>query len=108
MRGGGPPLGAATIALVALLVAGLTACSGSSRRAPDLAYGPVAEHTVPLGAFLGSGSKGTRARPGFAAFLGVGPRVGHTYLPGYTWEAVEGQDSILDPWTAWRRAKTDR
>jgi len=120
MRGGrsrlGPPGIASTggrltaIALIALLVATLAACTGrsSARQAPALAYGSMPAHRVPLGAFLGSGVDGTDRFPGFAAFLGTEPTVGHTYLPGGTWRAIEGQASILDPWTAWRRAKADR
>jgi glycosyl hydrolase family 26 len=30
--------------------------------------------------------------------------VGHTYLPGDTWEGIEGDSDVLDPWTAWHRA----
>lgn len=65
---------------------------------------------VPFGAFLGSGQDGVDQIAAFDSWLADGdsaaPRmtVGHTYLPGGSWSAVEGDPDVLGPWTAWHRA----
>lgn len=66
--------------------------------------------SVALGAFLGSGQDGVGRIAGFERWLGgAGPNaprvgVGHTYLPGDSWEGISGDPDVLGPWTAWHRA----
>jgi hypothetical protein len=70
---------------------------------------PPAE-TVPFGAFLGSGQQGVRRIAAFDSWLAgrsgtaAHVTVGHTYLPGDSWSAIEGDPSVLGPWSAWHRA----
>jgi hypothetical protein len=68
--------------------------------------GPVP--VVPLGAFLGSDAQGVDAIGGFASWLGVTVSVGRTYLPGTSWDDLAGAAWVLDPWTAWRSARSNR
>ncbi|WP_106982552.1 glycoside hydrolase family 26 protein [Streptomyces megasporus] len=66
-------------------------------------------HDTAMGAFLGSGSDGVRRIAEFGAWLGgARVRVGHTYMPGDTWERIEGNKDFLRPWAQWRRAEPDR
>ncbi|MFC1430969.1 glycoside hydrolase family 26 protein [Streptacidiphilus sp. N1-3] len=65
-------------------------------------------HAVPFGAFLGSDQSDTRMKQ-FSTWLGTAPlQVGHTYLPGYNWNDIEGSIDLLAPWAAWRLAAPDR
>ena len=66
--------------------------------------------TVPyFGAFTDSGAEGVRNLAGLSQWLGGTPvRVGHTYLPGGTWQDIEGDDDLLRPWADWRRADPGR
>ncbi|MBE1531764.1 glycoside hydrolase family 26 protein [Actinomadura algeriensis] len=66
------------------------------------------EKYVPLGAFLGSGAEGVARVPRFADWLGSAVTVGHTYLPGETWRAIEGPAEIIDPWARWTNADPRR
>ncbi|WP_254715981.1 glycoside hydrolase family 26 protein [Actinomadura sp. WMMB 499] len=66
------------------------------------------EKYVPLGAFLGSGEEGVRRIPHFADWLGSAVTVGHTYLPGDSWEAIEGPAGIIEPWARWTNADPRR
>ncbi|MFV2175993.1 glycoside hydrolase family 26 protein [Actinomadura sp. LOL_011] len=66
------------------------------------------EKYVPLGAFLGSGKDGVRRIPHFAEWLGTAVTVGHTYLPGDSWEAIEGPPGIIGPWARWTNADPRR
>ena len=76
---------------------------GGRDRAPGTAHGTA------MGAFLGAGSDGVRRMADLSKWLGGAPlRVGHTYLPGDTWERIEGNRDFLRPWTEWRRADPDR
>jgi hypothetical protein len=84
------------VALVLLMV-GSAAPPGGSRPA-----------AVPLGAFLGADERGVAAIPHFAAWLGVKVSVGRTYLPGESWDDLEGPDWALDPWAAWRAVDPQR
>nr|WSX78291.1 glycosyl hydrolase [Streptomyces sp. NBC_00899] len=96
-------------AVAALLMTGLTTNAlGSaypSARLPsthpvDLPY---------LGAFTDSGAPGVQAVAGLQKWLGGTPvRVGHTYLPGDDWDAIEGEQDLLQPWADWRRADPTR
>jgi hypothetical protein len=95
-------------AALAILLLVMSGCVTSHPQSGAVESGPLAEHAVPLGAFLGSDAEGVRAVDGFAAALRVNPTVGHAYLPGHHWDDIEGSDWVLDPWTAWRRAAGDR
>ncbi|MFD0905477.1 glycoside hydrolase family 26 protein [Actinomadura sediminis] len=66
------------------------------------------EKYVPLGAFLGSGPEGVARIPHFADWLGSAVTVGHTYLPGDSWAAIEGPEGIIEPWAAWANADPRR
>ncbi|MCI0386096.1 glycoside hydrolase family 26 protein [Streptomyces sp. CNQ085] len=69
----------------------------------------AAGSSVAAGAFLGSGSDGVRRIAELRKWLGGADlRVGHTYLPGDTWERIESDPYFLRPWAQWRRADPDR
>jgi hypothetical protein len=61
-----------------------------------------------LGAFLGADRVGVDAIGAFASWLGSDVSVGRTYLPGKSWDDLEGPDWALDPWSAWRAARPER
>lgn len=63
---------------------------------------------APLGAFLGSDASGAQLVEDFSAWLGREATVGHTYLPGASWQDVEGPDWVLEPWAAWQSAEPGR
>jgi hypothetical protein len=90
---------AVALALVVALLA-VTGCVRSDSAAAD--------RGVPLGAFLGSDAAGVDGFDDFAAWLGATPLVGRSYLPGASWDDLEGPDWVLDPWSAWRRADEAR
>ncbi|GAA2423984.1 glycoside hydrolase family 26 protein [Streptomyces macrosporus] len=101
-----------------------TACVGAVTAGALVAGGAVATHTwqddgakplpkvsprIALGAFLGAGSDGVRRTAELSRWLGgARVRVGHTYMPGDTWERIEGNRDFLRPWAEWRRAEPDR
>jgi hypothetical protein len=63
----------------------------------------------PLGAFTDSGEEGVRSLAALQTWLGgTQIRVGHTYLPGDSWDAIEGDGDLLRPWAEWKRAAPDR
>ncbi|MCP2335163.1 glycoside hydrolase family 26 protein [Actinomadura rupiterrae] len=66
------------------------------------------EHSVPLGAFLGSDSEGVQRIPAFQQWLGSPVDVGHTYLPGVSWSDIEGAPEVLWPWLTWKRANPEK
>lgn len=95
-------------------VLALVGCTGGpGPSAPPGADPPqpgVARDDLPrqaFGAFLGSDESGVDAIPAFEAFLGTRTRVGHTYLPGESWEGIEGPAPILDPWARWKAERPD-
>jgi hypothetical protein len=96
-----------TVSLVPVLLLG-----GSSVAPPGDSARPAqrtqSSPTAAIGAFLGSDASGVHRIDDFSAWLGKEVTVGHTYLPGESWEDLEGPDSILDPWTAWQSAKPGR
>ncbi|SHL31214.1 Glycosyl hydrolase family 26 [Actinacidiphila paucisporea] len=62
-----------------------------------------------MGAFTDSGSQGVQNLADLEDWLGGTPvRVGHTYLPGDSWDAIEGEQDLLQPWADWRRADPSR
>lgn len=106
----------ATATLLAGLVAGALGSAAAGRggsaqaRGSGSAAAGSADPAFPyLGAFTDSGAEGVANLAGFQKWLGGTPvRVGHTYLPGGTWEDVEGPQDLLQPWADWRRAEADR
>jgi hypothetical protein len=94
---------AATSFLAVLVTAGIWTRWWSQRAGPAVPARPV-----PLGVFLGSDQRGVDRITQFASSTGVAVSVGRTYLPGDSWQDLEGPDGILDPWSAWRAARRDR
>ncbi|NUS14294.1 MAG: glycosyl hydrolase family 26, partial [Streptomyces sp.] len=79
----------------------------ASAAAPAQEAGSVDIHYS--GAFTDAGEEGVRNLAELQKWLGGSPvRVGHTYLPGDSWDAIEGQEDLLRPWADWRRAEPDR
>ncbi len=58
-----------------------------------------------FGAFHGSGAEGPIWMGKFELWLGTRTEVAHTYLPGVSWETIEGESYILDPWASWQRER---
>lgn len=102
-------------AVAALLMTGLTTDALGSVY-PGARVPPAADSALPvpldfpyLGAFTDSGAPGVQAIAGLQDWLGGTPvRVGHTYLPGDSWDAIEGAQDLLQPWADWRRADPGR
>ncbi|MFJ3728344.1 glycosyl hydrolase [Streptomyces sp. NPDC090045] len=64
---------------------------------------------VAVGAYLHYGSPGVERMQGLSRWLGDADlRAGHTYLPGDTWENIEGAPDSLRSWARWRNARADR
>jgi hypothetical protein len=89
--------------VAAVIVVALLAMAGCGR-----GVSATADRGVALGAFLGSDAAGVDGFDAFASWLGVTPLVGRSYLPGGSWDDIEGPDWLLDPWSAWRRGHGDR
>ena len=99
--GGGPDRGASGAA-----AAGVPAKAAARAAADALSD---ASALPPMGAFTDSGAAGVAALGDLRTWLGGTPvQVGHTYLPGYSWRAIEGEDALLRPWADWRRAAPGR
>ncbi|UFR04395.1 hypothetical protein KBP30_25940 [Streptomyces sp. Go40/10] len=79
---------------------------------PGAAAGPAtasATEPPPFGAFLDSGPLGVARIAELSDWLGgTEVKVAHTYLPGGSWEDIEGPPGFLDAWAQWRRQKADR
>jgi hypothetical protein len=114
---------AASVAASAALAAGPGLASGVVRftdppaPAPTPASTPsVTPHPTaatpgvpPFGAFLDSGPLGIVRMAQLSRWLGGAEvKVAHTYLPGGTWQDIEGPPGFLDLWARWRRGKADR
>ncbi|CAG7650641.1 glycoside hydrolase family 26 protein [Actinacidiphila bryophytorum] len=102
-------------AVAALLMTGLTTDAlGSGYPGTHTPPTGASAHPAPLdvpylGAFTDSGTPGIQAIAGLQDWLGGTPvRVGHTYLPGDSWDAIEGQQDLLGPWAQWRKADPSR
>ncbi|MGW4505543.1 glycoside hydrolase family 26 protein [Streptomyces sp. NPDC004436] len=94
---------------VGTVTAGLLA-TGAALAAPGegAARGSRASDTA-MGAYLDYGPNGVARIAQLSRWLGGKEiRVGHTYLPGDVWPAIEGRVSFLEDWAKWRRAKDDR
>jgi hypothetical protein len=64
---------------------------------------------APMGAFTDSGAEGVQNLSALQDWLGgTTVRVGHTYLPGDSWESIEGAGDMLEPWAQWERAAPGR
>jgi hypothetical protein len=103
------------VATAALLMTGLTtAALGSAFTGARPSSLALAAHPGPLdvpylGAFTDSGTAGMERIAELEDWLGGTPvRVGHTYLPGDSWEGIEGEQDLLQPWADWRRADPSR
>lgn len=90
--------------------AGVPAADGTSAVAADGAAARAgADEIPPLGAFTDSGPEGVAALADLQSWLGGTPvRVAHTYLPGDSWQGIEGEDAQLAPWAQWTRARSGR
>ncbi|MGQ0575121.1 MAG: glycoside hydrolase family 26 protein [Pseudonocardia sp.] len=61
-----------------------------------------------FGVFLGSDELGIERIPAFEEFLGGTPlQVGHTYLPGNSFQDVTGSPQLLQPWARWKADNPD-
>lgn len=96
------------VAAGSLLVVLLLALTGPAGRPADPGSAPERPYRVPLGAFLGADRVGVDAVGAFASWLDRDVLVGRTYLPGRSWDDLEGPDWALDPWSAWRAARSKR
>jgi len=95
--------GIISLLAVSLLVPG---SSAQPVGAPVPPRGPAL--VVPLGAFLGADQEAVGRIDGFASWIGVTVSVGRAYLPGWSWDDLEGPDWVLVPWSAWRIARPER
>ena len=102
-----------TVLAVALVVTACTACANllHDRLNPGPTAAPipvapgtgVASQRQLFGVFLGSDETGIERIPQFEEWLG-GRRleVGHTYLPGTTFQDISGSPQLLEPWGRWK------
>ncbi|MFC4034008.1 glycoside hydrolase family 26 protein [Streptomyces polygonati] len=99
--------------------AGASASPAPSAGLPGTSPDPSAPTAVPdgarlsvpplMGAFTDSGPDGIHSLAALETWLGgTELRVGHTYLPGDHWDAIEGDGPLLQPWADWKRAGRDR
>lgn len=64
---------------------------------------------TPMGAFTSSGADGVQRIADLQQWLGgTNLTVGHTYLPGESWDNIEGDPELLQPWAKWKKAEPDR
>ncbi|MEU3777730.1 glycosyl hydrolase [Streptomyces sp. NPDC032472] len=64
---------------------------------------------IAVGAYLHYGSPGVDRMQELSRWLGgTELRAGHTYLPGDTWENIEGAPDSLRSWARWRKEGSDR
>lgn len=71
--------------------------------------GPPPTTKSAFGAFLESDGRGVRQILSLEKWLGGAEvRVGHTYLPGGSWEDIEGKVDFIQDWAEWRQARADR
>ncbi|MFD7922848.1 glycosyl hydrolase [Streptomyces sp. NPDC059740] len=109
-----------TAASCASLAAGLLLSSCTillpqpARVPPDAARAPHGNAGRPaldsaLGAFVGSDAENVPEIDQLQDWLGgTDLRVGHTYLPGDTWQNIEGRPAFLRPWARWKQGASDR
>ncbi|WP_323181749.1 glycosyl hydrolase [Streptomyces sp. NBC_01408] len=91
---------------IGTVTAGLLA-TGAAIAAPEEEKSGSSE--IAMGAYLHYGPSGVARIPQLSHWLGGREiRVGHTYLPGDVWPAIEGNVSFLASWAAWRLAEDDR
>ncbi|MGE3289225.1 MAG: glycoside hydrolase family 26 protein [Pseudonocardia sp.] len=106
---------AAVVALVIVLCAGCASLlhdklnpNPMSSPVPVAPGTGVASQRQLFGVFLGSDQTGIDRMPQFEEFLG-GRRleVGHTYLPGATFQDIAGSPQLLQPWAQWKAENPD-
>jgi|GEM_PF-2811462 len=95
-----------------------SAPAGSAAGAPGVGVAAVADgaraaaeagEMPPLGAFTDAGPQGVADLGALQTWLGGTPvRVAHTYLPGDSWQSIEGDDAQLEPWARWTTAEPGR
>ncbi|MCB5167509.1 hypothetical protein LG634_22100 [Streptomyces bambusae] len=108
--------GACTTAVAAAVLAVGGGLAPPSRQAPGApaavpaaAPAAAAGTGTAVGAYLHYGSPGVDRMQQLSRWLGgTDLRAGHTYLPGDTWENIEGAPSSLLTWARWRKARPDR
>ena len=65
-------------------------------------------HAVPFGLFLGSDESDAEEAK-VSQWLGGAPiQVGHTYLPGNSWDDIEGSPTLLGAWAVWKAEQPQR
>ena len=93
------------------------AAGTSSRRSASALLGALAAGgaggeggtLAPMGAFTDSGEDGVQNLSALQRWLGgTTVRVAHTYLPGDSWDSIEGAGDLLEPWARWQRAEPGR
>nr|WP_078658797.1 MULTISPECIES: glycosyl hydrolase [Streptomyces] len=100
---------ASTVAVALLLVVG-----GPGARPPRAGSGGgegagTGVGGTAVGAYLHYGSPGVERLEELSRWLGgTELRAGHTYLPGDTWENIEGAPDSLRTWARWRKERADR
>ncbi|MES9520014.1 glycoside hydrolase family 26 protein [Streptomyces capoamus] len=114
-RPGRPAVIAAVVVALATLAVGPGSAAGTGTvrtpepPAPAPAPSAAARTVPPFGAFLDSGPRGVARMAALSHWLGgTRLKVAHTYLPGGSWEDIEGPPGFLDPWAWWRRRQADR
>lgn len=61
-----------------------------------------------FGVFVGSDERGIALMPQWEQFLGGKQlQVGHTYLPGDSWESIMGAPQLLRPWSEWKAERPE-
>lgn len=67
------------------------------------------DHEVPFGAFVGSWGNYIPQIAKMTRWLdGADMQVGHTYLPGDSWQDIEGDPMVLGLWSQWRLSDPSR
>ncbi|MFF4364950.1 glycoside hydrolase family 26 protein [Streptomyces sp. NPDC001594] len=99
----------ASVAVVGLLAGGGGAReSGGGAPVPRGASGGDGSG-VAVGAYLHYDTPGVDRMQGLSRWLGGAEvRAGHTYLPGDSWENIEGAPESLRSWARWRGERRDR
>ncbi|MEU2954785.1 glycoside hydrolase family 26 protein [Streptomyces xanthochromogenes] len=103
--GAGPAAWKCALCVLVLLLSALVPLASDSGR-PGPAPPPSGNAAS---IFTGSDGAGVGRLAAAEKWRGRGPlRVGHTYLPGGTWNDIEGPPGLLAPWARWRDQRTDR
>lgn len=98
------------LATVVAVVAVCVACTGQGRPTFPVTPGSatLTSERQLFGAFLGADESGIERMAEFEQFLGGRElQVGHTYLPGDSWQSVTGPPQLLQPWSRWKAQHPD-